>query len=155
MVFQLDLPQGAAAVDLDGAQAEAKAGDGLNLLPAGQPAAQFLAEGIAGKHLLGMGFQLHQRRGGDKAMELEQLRVKRRVDNLQAHLKAAILGFEGVEQAADIGRGQVEVGRHQQQLQLLAIRPLVAFSDLGGWGRGVWIHGDTLLGSGHSHQKWL
>ena len=31
----------------------------------------------------------------------------------------------------------------------------VELIDLGGGGRGVWIHGDTLLVSGHSHQKWL
>ena len=126
LIFQLQLALGAAAIDLSGPQAHAQARNHLHLLPARQPAAQLLGDGIAGNHLLGQGGQFHQGRGGHQPMQLQQLGLAGRIGDLQAHLEGALLTFEELDQVAQVLAGQVVAGSYQQQLQFGAFGRSVA-----------------------------
>lgn len=94
LVFELQLPLGAAAIALGGPQADAQTAHHLQLLPAGKPVAQLLQQGVAGEDLLGGGLKLDQCRGGHEPMQLEQLRALGRIGDLQACIEAKVLVFQ-------------------------------------------------------------
>jgi len=121
LVLQLQLAGAAAAIRLRRAQAQPQAAHHIQLLPAGQPAAQLLGHGAAGEHLLGGRLQLHQGGCRHQAVQLQQLGPLGRIHHLQLHLKAEVLALQQCHQLAQVRGGLLVGGGEQQQPQAAAL----------------------------------